>query len=82
MFHVPAHKQVDPAKKPGQVSLAPEVSPAQPVAVVYEPELRVVDRLPTVGAAEAFIAELEKTEPEAVHAGLYGIDAPESHIQA
>ncbi len=30
-----------------------------------------------VSEAEAFVAELEKTDPEGVHAGNYYIDAPE-----
>lgn len=52
----------------------------KPVAVVDEATLAVVRRFDTVEQAEDFIAELEKTEPEKVHGGGFGIDAPETLI--
>lgn len=53
------------------------VAVVQAVAVIHEPTLRVVARFGTVAEAEAYIAELEKTQPDAVHRGEYGIDTPE-----
>ena len=55
----------------------PEPERRKPVAVVDTYASEVLERFDTVAEAEALIAELEKTEPEKVHAGGYGIDAPE-----
>ena len=48
------------------------------VVVVDEWEgFSIVYRCETVKQAEEYIAVLEKTNPRDVHAGRYGIDAPE-----
>lgn len=41
-----------------------------------ETTLATLAELPTLEAAEAWIAEREKTDPAGVHAGNYGIDGP------
>lgn len=52
------------------------------VAVTHEKdgEIRVLVRVPTIQAAENFIALQEAIDPAGVHAGDYGIDAPEEMV--
>lgn len=51
-----------------------------PVAVVYEPTTRIMQRFATIVEAEAYIASLMALDEFGVYAGLYGIDAPERTI--
>lgn len=41
-----------------------------------EPNPVVLQRFATLAEAEAWIAEMEKSNPEKVHRGGYGIDGP------
>lgn len=61
---------------------APEPLEPLPVAIVDESggAIRVVGLFATVAEAEAWIADAEKREPEKVHRGDYGIDAPEEMV--
>ena len=50
------------------------------VFVVRESDLEVMARFDTIQEAEQWIAEREKIEPDFVHSGAYGIDAPEEML--
>lgn len=41
---------------------------------------RIIHSFATVAECESKIAEIEKTEPEKVHRGGFGIDAPEAKV--
>lgn len=59
-------------------ALAPSNSDTLKVAIVDEEATngpQVIKRVSTVTEAELYIAELEKTQPEKVHRGGFGIDA-------
>ena len=55
---------------------------AKPVCVVDQAGDRptVIKRFETIRQAEQFIETLEITMPEDVHAGRFGIDAPETMV--
>lgn len=52
------------------------------VTVTHEKDgaVRVLTRVPTVQAAERFIALQQTIDPDGVYAGEYGIDAPEEMV--
>jgi hypothetical protein len=51
-----------------------------PVVVGHSSNKISPHRFKTVRAAELFVAQLEKEDPEGVHAGEYYIDAPEEML--
>ena len=48
-----------------------------PVNVIHEKTGKLMGEFDSIIEAEALIATIEKTDPEGVHAGHYGINATE-----